>query len=137
MRCAACRARGGARSRALRCVSSVIARSWIRNGPSRPPVSWIPLQTSVFGRPLPFEPIDQLPRLQMLRLERAAERAAFADGRRPLAWTKRRQGAEITRRVTRSSGSRRASEARGVTLAAIHAAELQLPEAWLPFVVSR
>jgi hypothetical protein len=28
-------------------------------------------------------------------------------------------------------------QARGVTLAAIHAAELQLPEAWLPFVVSR
>ena len=28
-------------------------------------------------------------------------------------------------------------QARGATLAAIHAAELQLPEAWLPFVVSR
>ncbi len=28
-------------------------------------------------------------------------------------------------------------QARSATLAAIHAAELQLPEAWIPFVVSR
>lgn len=90
---------------------------------------------------LPFEPVNR-PRLEMLRAERAAARAALQNGAGRFL-DKRRQ-AQITARralqeVATGLRARRASKAgQNQVLAEVaHAAELQLPEAWLPFVVSQ
>jgi len=87
---------------------------------------------------LPFEPVN-LPRLQRLKAERIEVRrqarvsvARYADKRRHAQIAARHALQQIafglaTRRhepVTRE-------------LDAIHAAELQLPDSWLPFVVAR
>jgi hypothetical protein len=90
-----------------------------------------------FQTTLPFEPVD-MPRLQMLRVARAAERAAERAGRQMGAGRyvdKRRQAQIAARHALQQIAA--GVQARGATLAAIHAAELQLPEAWIPFVVSR
>jgi hypothetical protein len=86
-----------------------------------------------FQTALPFEPID-MPRLKMLRVERAAERAGMQTGAGRYV-DKRRQAQIAARHALRHIAA--GVQARGAMLAAIHAAELQLPEAWLPFVVSR
>jgi hypothetical protein len=86
-----------------------------------------------FQTALPFEPIN-MPRLQMLRVERAAERAGLQTGAGRYV-DKRRQAQIAARHALHQIAA--GVQARGATLAAIHAAELQLPEAWLPFVVSR
>ncbi len=75
-----------------------------------------------------------MPRLQMLRRERAAERAALQMGAGRYV-DKRRQAQIAARHALQQIAA--GVQARGATLAAIHAAELQLPEAWIPFVVSR
>ena len=94
-----------------------------------------------FQSGLPFEPVNQ-PRLESLRADRAVARAAMQSG--PDRFVARRHQAQIAARhalqqvVAGLSGSdaSRAERDRAL-LAATHAAELQLPEAWLPFVVAR
>ena len=133
VRCAACRARGGApESRAplcFQCYRAELDRERALKAAGQ-------LETASderFQTTLPFEPID-MPRLQMLRLERAAERTALQMGAGRYV-DKRRQAQIAARHALQQIAA--GVQARGVTLAAIHAAELQLPEAWIPFVVSR
>jgi hypothetical protein len=93
---------------------------------------------------LPLEPVNTA-RLAMLKVERAESRAAASVGLGPYV-DKRRQ-AQIAARhalqaIAKDLAARRlmpatSPEAARTMDAAIHAAELQLPESWLPFVVSR
>jgi hypothetical protein len=95
-----------------------------------------------FQTALPFEPVNR-PRLEMLKVERAAVRAAslatvsgaYADRRHRAQIAARRALQQIARSLAMRNVTRddRARE----MAAAIHAAELQLPESWLPFVVSQ
>ena len=73
-----------------------------------------------FQAALPFAPVNTR-RLDMLRAERAGERGAMQRG----------GGREGRQEIAAGLKGHR------VPMSAIHAAELQLPEAWLPFVVSR
>ncbi len=94
-----------------------------------------------FQHALPFEPVNH-GRLAMLRVERADARAALQNG--PGRFEARRRQALIAARHAlrqviagvRARGAARPEEHRAFAMA-IHAAELQLPESWLPFVVSR
>jgi hypothetical protein len=98
-----------------------------------------------FQEALPLEPVNR-PRLDMLKVERAAERARMRVGAGQFV-DKRRQAQIAARHALQqiAIGLRARAHAGGNTpgnfpaaeAAAIHAAELQLPEAWLPFVVSR
>jgi hypothetical protein len=91
---------------------------------------------------LPFEPVNR-PRLEMLKVERASARTASlatvsgssADRRRQAQIAARHaiQRIATTLAMRKITGDDRVRE----MAAAIHAAELQLPESWLPFVVSR
>lgn len=98
-----------------------------------------------FQYQLPFEPVDQ-PRLEMLKADRQAARIAhratpagpFADRRR-VAQIEARHALQ---QIAAGLKARAASKAdRAQALAAVasvfHAAELQLPESWIPFVMSR
>jgi hypothetical protein len=97
-----------------------------------------------FQDALPFEPVNQV-RLQMLKAERGAARTALHAGIGQ--YTDRRRQAQIAARhalqaIAAGLQARQlASAERGCGVdsmaAAIHAAELQLPESWLPFVVAR
>jgi hypothetical protein len=106
-----------------------------------------------FQAALPFEPIN-LPRLERLRTERAETRVADRAGAGQYV-DKRRQ-AQIAARhtlerivigvrasINYSSGNhsqgheQSEQEWKAARRNALHAAELQLPEAWLPFVASR
>jgi hypothetical protein len=73
---------------------------------------------------LPFEPID-IPRLERLKAARRQARASAGQ------YVDRRRQAQIA--------ARHALARLGDALKAqgIHAAELQLPESWLPFVADR
>jgi len=90
---------------------------------------------------LPFEPVNK-PRLEMLKADRAAARATvqIAAG---LSADRRRQAQIAARHALQSIAARlrtpdfRPGERDLAMADAIHAAELQLPESWLPFVVSR
>jgi hypothetical protein len=94
-----------------------------------------------FQEQLPFEPVDE-GRLAMLKVERTTSRgvllqsaAQFADRRRRAQMAARHALQSILAvRPARASAS-------GVydrsIAAALHAAELQLPESWLPFVIAR
>lgn len=136
-RCPACRARGGRPgSRAplcFQCYRAELDRERALKAAGQ-------LDTASderFQTALPFEPID-MPRLQMLRVARAAERAAERAGLQMGAGhyvDKRRQAQIAARHALQQIAA--GVQARGASLAAIHAAELQLPDAWLPFVVSR
>jgi hypothetical protein len=89
---------------------------------------------------LPFEPIN-VPRLATLKADRADARAASVIGIGRFV-DKRRQAQIAARHAlqTIASGLRVRQLAGDNVHAmdmAIHAAELQLPESWLPFVVSR
>ena len=94
-----------------------------------------------FQDSLPFEPVNRA-RLEQLRAERSSARAALKSGAG--AFVDRRRQAQIAARhaLDRIAAGLRS---RGVVEPvrhpavddAIHAAELQLPAAWLPFVVSR
>lgn len=96
---------------------------------------------------LPLEPINK-PRLDRLRMERAAARARarFGTGR----YVDKRRHAQIAARhalqqiaiglqsrAAGAAGAAGATASASIEMSAIHAAELQLPEAWLPFVASR
>ena len=90
---------------------------------------------------LPFEPVN-LPRLERLKAERADARIQARAGAGQYV-DKRRQAQIAARhalqRLALGLASRQMeplARARA-DAAAIHAAELQLPESWLPFVVSR
>ena len=87
-----------------------------------------------FQTTLPFEPVNRA-RLERLRADRSTARAGLKIG--TARFVDRRRQAQIAARhaldrVAAGLHSRGIREAE-----AIHAAELQLPAAWLPFVVSR
>jgi hypothetical protein len=77
---------------------------------------------------LPFEPVN-LPRLQRLKAERADARRHARAGAGQYV-DKRRQAQIAARHALQRLGE-------GLKRQGMHAAELQLPEAWLPFVASR
>jgi hypothetical protein len=90
---------------------------------------------------LPLEPINQ-PRLDALKAARSEARTAAVQGIG--AYVDKRRRAQMAARhalqaIADGLRAQRISapERRAEMTAAIHAAELQLPEAWLPFVVSR
>jgi hypothetical protein len=89
---------------------------------------------------LPFEPVNTS-RLAMLKEDRADARAAAVIG--VGRFVDKRRHAQIAARhalQTIAAGLRTrqfAGDNVRATEMAIHAAELQLPESWLPFVVSR
>jgi hypothetical protein len=102
------------------------------------------LDTASFARfqfGLPFEPVNK-PRLTMLKAERATARATRQEGA-GLYVDKRRRAQIAARHALDAIAT--GLEARQLVpaerdrfiAAAIHAAELQLPESWLPFVVAR
>jgi len=76
---------------------------------------------------LPFEPVNR-PRLARLKAERLEARRQPAATARFV--NKRRHAQIAARHVLQRLGA-------GLDSRAVHAAELQLPEAWLPFVRSR
>jgi len=90
---------------------------------------------------LPFEPVNRV-RLDRLRGERALARTAAQAGTGRYVDRRRHAQIEARHALQRIADGLRAHRAQ-VSLAgaggveAIHAAELQLPDAWLPFVVSR
>jgi hypothetical protein len=94
-----------------------------------------------FQTTLPFQPVDEV-RLARLRAERATARltAQAGVGR----YVDKRRHAQIAARHAlerivvglRVRNATKPEHDRVMTMA-VHAAELQLPEAWLPFVVSR
>ena len=103
-----------------------------------------------FQDALPFEPVHR-PRLDMLKMERAAARARMRVGAGQFV-DKRRQAQIAARHALQqiAAGLQQRREGgntfgnfgkfdnfTGAEASAIHAAELQLPEAWLPFVVAR
>lgn len=89
---------------------------------------------------LPFEPVNRL-RLEMLR----AERTAAATARRaaePAAARRRTAQIEARHALQRIVDGLKARnltppQKAAVVADATHAAELQLPESWIPFVVAR
>jgi hypothetical protein len=91
---------------------------------------------------LPFEPVNRA-RLAMLRVARVEARTAWQAGPGQHVDRCRRAQIEARRSLARIAagfgGSRpgSAGERERAMAAAIHAAELQLPESWLPFVVSQ
>lgn len=97
-----------------------------------------------FQTALPFEPVNR-PRLDMLKAERGVSRTTMAEGVGRFA-DKRRQAQINARHALQRIASlleaqpvaeRGNVEADCAWASAVHAAELQLPESWLPFVVSR
>ena len=94
-----------------------------------------------FQTTLPFEPVN-VQRLEALKADREAAREQARQGTG--SYTDRRRRAQIAARhalqqIFAGVKARQAkvSDAERVIASAVHAAELQLPEAWLPFVVSR
>lgn len=97
-----------------------------------------------FQSQLPLEPVNTA-RLAILKVERAESRAADRVGAGQ--YVDKRRHAQIAARhalqaIANGLAARRLSpatspEATRTMDAAIHAAELQLPESWLPFVVAR
>jgi len=90
---------------------------------------------------LPFEPVNR-PRLAALKAKRAQARASARQGTG--AFAERRRLAQISARRAVQAIAAGAADRPGLPAirlrmldAAVHAAELQLPESWLPFVVSR
>jgi hypothetical protein len=100
-----------------------------------------------FQTALPFEPVDHA-RLERLRADRGLVRATlqagagqFIDRRRRAQIAARHELQRIAAGLEGRDASGRplmsASEHRDSLAAATHAAELQLPDSWLPFVMSR
>ena len=83
-----------------------------------------------FQSQLPFEAVD-VARLKTLKTARAEVRRQHAGG-----FEDRRRRAQIDARHALQTIAANL-RARGLSPEAIHAAELQLPEAWLPYVVAR
>ena|SRR6185503_6941451 len=95
-----------------------------------------------FQSALPLDPVDH-GRLATLKAERAVARAAAASTPSGSFVARRHQAQIAARHALQSIAAglqQHASSAAARERAmydAVHAAELQLPEAWLPFVVSR
>jgi hypothetical protein len=94
-----------------------------------------------FQAQLPFEPVNR-GRLDMLKAERTTARAASVQGIGE--YVNKRRHAQIAARhalqaIAAGLKARQLPPAveAGVLAAAAHAAELQLPESWLPFVIAR
>jgi hypothetical protein len=94
-----------------------------------------------FQSSLPFEPVNRV-KLEMLKVERLRARntartgiGQFADRRRRAQIAARHALQRIAAGLQEHKVGR--AETARVMAAAAHAAELQLPETWLPFVVSR
>jgi len=89
---------------------------------------------------LPLEPVDR-PRLERLKAERADARAAtpqYESGRRRAQIEARRALRQIAAGLrARDLAAPGNAVGERAIFQAVHAAELQLPESWLPFVVSR
>jgi hypothetical protein len=94
-----------------------------------------------FQYQLPLEPVNT-GRLAMLKAERASARSQAREGigeygdKRRHAQIEARRALQAIANGLQARGLASAQHARAMD-AAIHAAELQLPDAWLPFVVSR
>lgn len=94
-----------------------------------------------FQTQLPFEPVNHA-RLDTLKAARASARAADSVGigqytdRRRRAQIEARHALQAIAAGLRARQLTPAAEAQEMA-SAIHAAELQLPEAWLPYVVSQ
>jgi hypothetical protein len=95
-----------------------------------------------FQETLPFEPVDR-GRLLRLKVDRLATREVSRSGAGRFE-DRRRQAQMAARRALHSAlhssllgRSRNNTPPNHDYAAAVHAAELQLPESWLPFVVSR
>jgi len=100
-----------------------------------------------FQTQLPFEPVNRA-RLDRLRAERAVSRATasqgigqYGDKRRHAQIEARHALQSIAaglkdRQLTPTARAQAQAQAQAMA-SAIHAAELQLPDAWLPYVVSR
>jgi hypothetical protein len=93
-----------------------------------------------FQEQLPFAPVNR-PRLERLRVARAASRQHDAQSVSGPFVARLRQAQIAARRalqqIAATSAAARTPAALSALASATHAAELQLPEAWLPFVVSR
>ncbi len=90
-----------------------------------------------FQEALPLEPVNR-GRLNRLKLEHRAARLRGHRGR----FVDRRRRAQINarhvlERLAEGLRTRNGLEPTRPTMAALHGAELQLPESWLPFVASR
>jgi hypothetical protein len=99
----------------------------------------VPASEAHFQSQLPFEPINA-PRLETLKVERLQARVLEAYGAGRFAG--RRREAQIAARRALHSLAAKSKESQPAvfpraTGAAVHAAELQFPESWLPFVVAR
>jgi hypothetical protein len=94
-----------------------------------------------FQTQLPFEPVNHA-RLEMLKAGRAEARATASAGIGQYADKRRRAQIQARHALQTIAAGLKARQltpaAQAQTMnAAIHAAELQLPDAWLPYVVSR
>jgi hypothetical protein len=93
-----------------------------------------------FQTGLPFEPVNR-PRLDMLKAERSTVRASMAQG--AARFEERRRRAQFAARralqqvAARGAGTATVEDRARDMAYAVHAAELQFPESWLPFVMSR
>jgi hypothetical protein len=94
-----------------------------------------------FQEQLPFEPVDE-GRLTMLKYERTTTRGVLLQGVQQFA--DRRRRAQMAARhalqsilAVRPARASASGEYDRSIAAALHAAELQLPESWLPFVSAR
>jgi len=90
---------------------------------------------------LPFEPVNRA-RLDRLRGERAVARVAAQAGAGRYVDRRRHAQIEARHALQRIADGLRARRAQtpltgSADVYDVHAAELQLPDAWLPFVVSR
>ncbi len=122
--CFACHRAEASRQAALKAAGTVFTGSAER------------LQTG-----LPFEPVDRV-RLARLQAERAAARTSAGAGVGRFADRRRHAQLEARRALGAMAAGLRARRATPVDrarvlAAAARAAELQLPESWLPFVVGR
>jgi hypothetical protein len=136
LRCAACRARRRVDATlCFQCYRANLDRERALGAAGRVSTA----SEERFQEQLPFEPIDEA-RLALLRTERVGTRGMVLHGADRFA--ERRRRAQIAaRRVLQSMVAARpahASAAYDRTIAAaLHAAELQLPESWMPFVVAK
>lgn len=94
-----------------------------------------------FQTQLPFEPVNHA-RLDALKAARTQARAAASEGIGQYADKRRRAQIQARHALQTIAAGLKARQLTPAVQAqamasAIHAAELQLPEAWLPYVVSR
>ena len=94
-----------------------------------------------FQSALPFEAVNR-PRLDMLKAERGVARTAMQQGTGRFEDRRRRAQLAARHALQRiaaglSERHRASAEHAREMATAIHAAELQFPESWMPFVVSR